>query len=384
MGDVFSGWQGWVSSLLIVCVCGGGGVGPAPVVSSAVAMAVSSSRVVVLALLSFLVSGNHHYTHVHQLNQDGFTGGWPIGISDGRLHGDKPFDNNDFQMLPNLAPLLPGEENPWPYETNPYWVFDGCYDMNVGSRTNPNITTTASSWGQECPEDAGAGRSTPWCPTHDSFEEYFQLHVVHGPTRVNQLHVKGTLEGYISSFVVKTSIYGLDTELFTYTERDQVVVFQVTNHSWHTFSLHNTTLRNLRIIPLTYVGKIRLQVEMTKCFECGDGFWDQADEECDDGNTLDLDGCSGNKNHLYGVPRGCMRETLNGRHWCEPRSDGSNRGNVLDDCVMKRRVVNPEQTRHSSAQARYDDRGGISSSGFNSGILPLCDGVSCDGQDLFG
>ena len=59
------------------------------------------------------------------------------------------------------------------------------------------------------------------------------------------------------------------------------------------------------------------------------------------------------------------------------------RGNVLDDCVRRRRVVEPGQTRHN-AQAHYEARGHISSGGFNSGILPLCDGESCDGQDPFG
>ena len=78
-----------------------------------------------------------------------------------------------------------------------------------------------------------------------------------------------------------------------------------------------------------------------------------------------------------------MKETDNGRNWCEDGSDGSNRGNVLDDCVRRRRVVEPGQTRHN-AQAHYEARGHISSGGFNSGILPLCDGESCDGQDPFG
>ena len=59
---------------------------------------------------------NHHFTDVHQLNQDGFTGGWPSGITDSRLPSlrDKPFDENGFQMLDNLGPLLPGEETHGP------------------------------------------------------------------------------------------------------------------------------------------------------------------------------------------------------------------------------------------------------------------------------
>ena len=36
------------------------------------------------------------------------------------------------------------------------------------------------------------------------------------------------------------------------------------------------------------------------------------------------------------------------------------------------------------ASKHYDDRGGISTGGYNSGILPLCDGVVCDGQTLPG
>ncbi len=328
---------------------------------------------------------HHHYTDVHQLNQDGFTGGWPKGINDPRLPSlrDKPFDKNDFQVLKNLAPLLPGEENPWPYETNPYWKYDGCYDINVRSSTNTNVSIIASSFGKECSEDLGAGRSIPWCPTYDSVEQFYQIKITHGPTRIESIRTKGTKDGFISSFIILTSLHPSDTEFFIYTERDEVVVFKQNNYMDTTHMLHNTTLRYIRLIPLTWVGKIRLQIELHKCWYCGDGFWDQADEECDDGGNLDLDGCSGYKSHLYGLPRGCMKETNNGRNWCEDGSDGSNRGNVLDDCVQRRRVVEPEQTRHN-AQHHYEARGGVSSNGFNSGILPLCDGESCDGQDPFG
>ena len=328
---------------------------------------------------------HHHYTDVHQLNQDGFTGGHAKGITDSRLPSlrDKPFDGNDFQMLQNLAPLLPGEENPWPYETNPYWKYDACYDINVRSNTNPNVTIIASSFGRECSEDLGAGRSIPWCPIYDSVESFYQIKITHGPTRIESIRTKGTKEGFISSFIILTSMHPLDTEFFIYTERDEVVIFKQDNFTDTTHMLHNTTLRFIRLIPLTWVGKIRLQIELHKCWLCGDGFWDQADEECDDGGRLDLDGCSGYKSHQYGLPRGCMKETDNGRNWCEDGSDGSNRGNVLDDCVRRRRVVEPGQTRHN-AQAHYEARGHISSGGFNSGILPLCDGESCDGQDPFG
>jgi cysteine-rich repeat protein len=344
-------------------------------------------RLVLLLSVFKSFNANHHYTDVHQLNQDGFSGGWPLGIEDGRLHGDKPFDQNDFQILDNLAPMLPGEINPWPYETNPYWKFDGCYRINAVSKTNPNISALASSWGNGCLEDDGGGRSIPWCPNHDSHYEYFQLKIKQGPTRISRFHVKGKPgEGHLKTFVVMTSLHPLDSEFFYYTERDKVVLFHAYNASEHTFSLKNTTLRFFRIVPVSWVGKIRVQLELTKCFECGDGFTDQADEECDDGNTLDLDGCSGRKSHIYGLPRGCMEETNNGAYWCEPRTDGSVRGNVLDDCVMKRTVVDKVQTRHQ-AQFQYDNRGPIghiSSNGFNSGILPLCDGESCDGQDPFG
>ena len=55
-----------------------------------------------------------------------------------------------------------------------------------------------------------------------------------------------------------------DTEFFIYTERDEVVIFKQDNFTDTTHMLHNTTLRFIRLIPLTWVGKIRLQIELHK------------------------------------------------------------------------------------------------------------------------
>ena len=203
-------------------------------------------------------------------------------------------------MLDNLAPLLPGEENPWPYETNPHWRHDACYDINVHSRTNPNISITAAHLARECPEDLGAGRSIPWCPTFDSkytaervdciWSKYcfslimppkalrhLQVMVVPGPTRIESIRTKGTRDSFIQ-LVCHSDFLASATRFFVYTERDQIVVFEQKNYTDTTHMLHNTTLRYIRLIPLTWVGKIRLQIELHKCWYCGDGFWDQMDE----------------------------------------------------------------------------------------------------------
>ena len=71
-----------------------------------------------------------------------------------------------------------------------------------------------------------------------------------------------------------------------------------------------------------------------------------------------------NRTHVRSS-RGCMKETDNGRKWCEDGTDGSSRAEACDDCVQRRRVVELEQTRHN-AQAHYDARGGISTNNFNS------------------
>ena len=46
-------------------------------------------------------------------------------------------------------------------------------------------------------------------------------------------------------------------------------------------------------------------------------------------------------------------------------------------------VTKAPQKRYYTEKHYYADRGGISTGGYNSGILPLCDGVVCDGQNPY-
>ena len=66
--------------------------------------------------------------------------------------------------------------------------------------------------------------------------------------------------------------------------------------------------RFLRIFPVTWNGtKIALRFDVLRRLECGDGFWDEMHEKCDDGNVVSGDGCSGTSGEWKGTPGPCMK-----------------------------------------------------------------------------
>merc|ERR1712166_283459 len=143
--------------------------------------------------------------------------------------------------------------------------------------------------------------------------------------------------------------------------------------------------RMFRIYPVTWnsmlgkENKIALRFELLRRVECGDGFWDEMNEGCDDGNVISGDGCSGTSGDWRGTSGPCQPEvsgytfdntkpqrSLNGidsghtveqynvpphptqlSQWCHPGSD-------CYDCASQR-VTYPAMKYDTATQESYLD-----------------------------
>ena len=311
-----------------------------------------------------------------------------------------------------------------------------CQRMYIG-KTNSTERIRTSSYGtysgSSCDPRQGAGRMevptnvghfhrlTPfWCPSKANPYEFFQISLKEGPTKIGGFLMQGT----VTTFEVEYALNDINTQYYSYRERDHVRLFQNTldrqiiiqssGTSTTTLTLpiykHTMTMRgsamiqvnqdnagyplaqHIRFYPKEWTSgqDLIMKVELLECIACGDGFRDRT-EECDDGNMIDGDGCSGSNAVILGYKKPCSMETHLGLFWCEPRTDGPRRGNAVGDCLYRadpatgtsiggEHVTKAPQSRYY-AERHYSDRGGISTGGYNNGILPLCDGVVCDGQN---
>ena len=294
-----------------------------------------------------------------------------------------------------------------------------CASLGIGSPASKARTAASSFGGDACDPQRGAGRigNTSWCPRKANPYEYFQVSLDGGPTKLSAFSMQGT----VTEFEVAYALNDIDTQYTRYRQNDAVVRFanpQDGNTTWrHTFSVPGSNQIHLhaagkglplaqfvRFYPKRWLNMrpdgtsdtFSMKVDLESCVACGDGFWDRT-EDCDDGNMIDGDGCSGTNSLILGYPKPCTKETHLGLFWCEPRTEGPRRGNALGDCLYRQdaaagaltdghgssRVMREPQKRYY-ASGHYDRRGGISTGGYNSGILPLCNGVVCDGQNPFG
>jgi cysteine-rich repeat protein len=159
----------------------------------------------------------------------------------------------------------------------------------------------------------------------------------------------------------------------------------------HATGMSYPFVQHIRFHPKKWEGaELKMKVDLLECIACGDGFTDRS-EECDDGNLIDGDGCSGSNAVRLGYPKPCTMETNQGKFWCESMTDGPVRGNAKGDCLYRKTPgtgtlnYQPEHVSNREfAEKHYVDRGGISSGGYNSGILPICDGETCGGQNPYG
>ena len=296
-----------------------------------------------------------------------------------------------------------------------------CGDVNIGAAGTLVLTEASSFGGTACDPRLGAGRighvsALFWCPSKPNPYEYYQISLDGGPTKLGGLHMQGT----VTKFEVGYALNDIDSQYMMYHERDQLAVFtnapqpNVVDPTWtHKFRMPGQALiqiqkegmgyplaQHIRIYPKEWQGGVgaatfKMKVDIIACVACGDGFTDRT-EQCDDGNLVDGDGCSGVNAVILGTDSPCSRETNLGLFWCEPMTDGPRRGNAIGDCLYRKdRATGTHSTRGGHrvlqdpqkmyfASKHYDDRGGISTGGYNSGILPLCDGVVCDGQNPYG
>lgn len=295
-----------------------------------------------------------------------------------------------------------------------------CADENIGHDSSVVKTYASSFGGSSCDPKSGAGRlghvsNLFWCPSKPNPYEYFQISLDGGPTKLGGIRMQGT----VTKFEIGYALNDIDSQYMMYHRRDSVVVF--TNEpkagsdpTWtHRLRVPGQALiqtnkdgygfpfaQHIRIYPKEWVGGMAantftMKVDLITCVACGDGFWDRT-EECDDGNLIDGDGCSGIQAKILGTKGPCSKETHLGLFWCEPMTEGPRRGNAIGDCLYRKdRATGTHSTRggHRTLKApqgmyfaskHYDDRGGVSTGGYNSGILPLCDGVVCDGQNANG
>jgi cysteine-rich repeat protein len=64
-------------------------------------------------------------------------------------------------------------------------------------------------------------------------------------------------------------------------------------------------VQHIRFHPKKWEGaELKMKVDLLECIACGDGFTDRS-EECDDGNLIDGDGCSGSNAVRLGYPKPC-------------------------------------------------------------------------------
>lgn len=320
-----------------------------------------------------------------------------------------------------------------PYHTNSVYIHTGgvttqsitCARMYIG-KSNATETITTSSYTSICDPEAGAGRieipsdiglphrTTPyWCPSKANPYEYLQISLKEGPTKVGGFLMQGT----VTEFEVSYSLNDVDSQYYHYRIRDHVSLFRNTPDRTITTSgamdlpvyKHNMStpgsaliqshkpdmsypfVQHIRFHPKKWEGaELKMKVDLLECIACGDGFTDRS-EECDDGNLIDGDGCSGSNAVRLGYPKPCTMETNLGKFWCEDMTDGPVRGNAKGDCLYRKTPgtgtlnYRPEHiSNREFAEKHYVDRGGISSGGYNSGILPICDGETCGGQNPYG
>jgi cysteine-rich repeat protein len=306
-----------------------------------------------------------------------------------------------------------------------------CKRMYIGKTNSTEKISTSSYSKNRCDPLAGAGRleipsnvglrrrnTNYWCPSKANMYEYLQVSLKEGPTKIGGFLMQGT----VTEFEVRYSLNDVESQYFVYREKDGIKKFNNTvDHIFDTSAskpgfpvykhfmytpgsayiqtnkqgMSHPFAQHVRFYPKKWKegAEILMKVDLLECIACGDGFTDRT-EECDDGNMVDGDGCSGADAVRLGYPKPCTMETHLGQFWCEDMTDGPRRGNAIGDCLYRtdhatgttvggERYPKAPQKRYYAAR-HYIDRGGISTGGYNSGILPLCDGVVCDGQNPYG
>jgi cysteine-rich repeat protein len=281
--------------------------------------------------------------------------------------------------------------------------------MPINGRNTRNDTDLSSSSFESTatsPRLGSAGRlngTTPWVPKFHNPYEFVQLSY---PTATLVSHISTAgggayHDGWVTTFKLSHSFDGISWQWYTEpgspvphvfsanTDRATVVRHRL-HGGFHLTSMYATgengngrakqgtsaplLTRFLRVYPVTWYGtKIALRFDILRRLECGDGFWDEMHEKCDDGNVVSGDGCSGTSGEWQGTAGPCEKETFTTRtkynskypqRYKDGRDVGSglahqtrwcHRGSDCSDCQSLRVNPTPKQFFDAATQQYFDD-----------------------------
>jgi cysteine-rich repeat protein len=204
---------------------------------------------------------------------------------------------------------------------------------------------------------SGAGRlnaTVPWIPRQQTPYEFVQVSF---PTATLISHVStrggGSYGGWVTKFKLATSMDGsswnwymlLDGEPKTFSANTDINT--IVRHSLYgAFAIQSlfapkgkTALskqapllaRMLRLYPLEWNTTLALRFDILRRVECGDGVWDEMNEQCEDGNVISGDGCSGTSGNWRGTDGPCKPEIFTTEYYKGPQKylDGKDSGHTV-------------------------------------------------------
>jgi len=208
-------------------------------------------------------------------------------------------------------------------------------------RNNKDFSSSSFRTTSYSPSLLGAGRlnsSFPWIPAQQTPYEYVQV-TFPSATLVSHVSTRGggSHGSWVTQYKISTSIDGVTWKYYSTTGEGPPKIFQGNNDistvvrhqllgKFEIYSVFGSggrsqmktsaplLARMFRIYPVTWnsmlgkENKIALRFELLRRVECGDGFWDEMNEGCDDGNVISGDGCSGTSGDWRGTSGPCQPE----------------------------------------------------------------------------
>jgi cysteine-rich repeat protein len=208
-------------------------------------------------------------------------------------------------------------------------------------RNNTDLSSSSFLTTLYSPSLSNAGRlnsSVPWIPAQQTPYEYVQV-TFPSATLVSHIATRGGgMHGsWVTQYKISTSIDGVTWKYYSTNGEGAPKIFQANNDistvvrhqllgKFAIYSVFGSggksqvkkeaplLARMFRIYPVMWNStivkekKIALRFELLRRVECGDGFWDEMNEGCDDGNVISGDGCSGTSGDWRGTPGPCQPE----------------------------------------------------------------------------
>lgn len=292
-------------------------------------------------------------------------------------------------------------------------TIDGLPINGRSLRNKTDLSESSFESAPTSPSMSNSGRlngTRPWIPKYQNPYEFVQLSF---PTTTLISHISTAgggayHNGWVTSFKLSHSFDGATWQWYTEpgsalphifaanTDRSTVVRHRLHGDFTITSIYADGTegraklgtsapllTRFLRIFPVSWnSSKIALRFDFLRRIECGDGFWDEMHEGCDDGNVVSGDGCSGTTGEWQGTEMPCMKETFttrtsynvnypqrylngedSGHTIAKPgipphpkaRTQWCHRGSDCYDCMSLRVNPNPKRFLDPSTQQYFDD-----------------------------